>query len=147
MTKTRTYYLIYLIIHTFFIGNLQLRDYLQSTGAEVTHTLSVITMWVILLFFLFRWDYILPIYKLNGKYIRENGRLVSFSSKINFITYKLIIWGVTICAPVALIIMGLNINSLLVLYCALISYLFVYLNRRVLFDNFDSYHKDNNIKI
>ncbi len=146
MTKAKAYYLKYLIIHTLFVCNLQLRDYLQSTGAEGTHTLSVIIMWVMLLFLLLRWDYILPMYKLNSKYTTESGRLVLFSSRINFLFYRLVVWGVTIFAPIALIIMGLNVNSLLVLYCALISYLFVYLNRRVLFDSFNIYHKDSSMK-
>jgi hypothetical protein len=145
VSKITSYYLAYVLIHILFIGNLLLRDYFQGAENAFAHTLSVVIMWLMLLFLLLRWDYILPIYKLNTKYANENGRIVFVSSKIAFFIYKLTVWGVSLVAPVVLIMLGLRVNSLLVFYCALIFYLFVYLNRRVLFDSFATYQKSQNM--
>jgi len=141
------YYLNFVLLHSFFIGNLLLRDYFKSLGWEYFHTATIAVMWMMLLFFLLRWDYILPIRWLNTKYTIEDGRLIQFSSKLNFFIYKIVIWFFTVTVPLVLILMGLNINPILVLYFGLFAYLFMYLNRRVLFEGFDTYIKRSDMTI
>lgn len=143
MIKASSYYAIFLIVHSLFLGNLFLRDYLLSEGINLLHNISVLFMWVGVIFLLFRWDYILPIHKLTRMYNIESGRLIMPKSKLNYFFYRVGVWGGTIVAPTALIIAGLELHSILVVYLVLTTYLLLYLNRKALFDNYEKYTSFN----
>lgn len=135
------FYQRYIVIHLIFLSSLILRNYSQN-HINWLHSITVVCVWICLLFLLFRWDYILPIHGLNNNFHIKIGKILHFKSQLTFYSYKFFIWVLTTVGPVFLLLLAKTLNSIIVLYSVLFLYFIIYINRKVLFDSFDKYKDD-----